>query len=122
MAEGGGRQASHVLHLTVATESAASHPLFSPHSVGGIVYVDDYGSFAGCATAVDRFLATRKDEQLVPIFEHAFWGQPPHEGQPAQNYPYDGSNGADRCLKPIKKNGASSNCTIHAVWWVKRSS
>ena len=80
MAEGGGRQASHVLHLTVATESAASHPLFSPHSVGGIMYVDDYGSFPGCAAAVDEYRRARgRREQLNPIhgkfgrFQAVWW-------------------------------------------------
>ena len=38
---------------------------------GGYIYVDDYGSFAGCRQAVDYFKQSVKDNApLFPIFEN----------------------------------------------------
>ena len=40
-------------------------PLVSP---GGLIYVDDYGSFRGCATAIDEYRAAKHlTEKLNPI-------------------------------------------------------
>lgn len=90
------------------------HRLYPLVSVGGIVYVDDYGSFAGCAAAVDRFLATRPaDERPNAILEDAVWGK----DLSGNSYPYDGSDGTQVCAGRLR----GANCSIHAVWWVKRS-
>lgn len=54
--------------------------LYDKVTVGGFIYVDDYGSFAGCKRAVDEFRAKRGiTEEMVPvlekgkIFEAVFW-------------------------------------------------
>ena len=70
--------------------------------------VDDYGSFAGCASAVDRFLANRTGEVLVPVWEQQEWARPP------SGWPHDGSDG--RCRLGVKDAG----CQFHGVWWVKK--
>ena len=55
--------------LYVSTYDALVH-LYDKVSVGGYVYVDDYGSFAGCRKAVDRFRAERGiADAMVPVFE-----------------------------------------------------
>mmetsp|Transcript_6742 Transcript_6742/g.11620 ORF Transcript_6742/g.11620 Transcript_6742/m.11620 type:complete len:336 (+) Transcript_6742:215-1222(+) len=54
--------------------------LYDKVTVGGFIYVDDYGSFAGCKRAVDEFRAKRGiTEEMVLVaergntFEAVFW-------------------------------------------------
>ena len=61
-------------------------------SPGGLVYMDDYGSYAGCAQAVDEFVAKMQGvkPQLHRIWQ---WSSRPATGTPTK--------------------------TFEAVWWVK---
>ena len=64
------------------------YPMLSP---GGLVYMDDYGSYAGCAQAVDEFVAKMEVKpQLHKIWQ---WSSRPETGAPAR--------------------------VFEAVWWVK---
>lgn len=66
----------------------ALYPLLSP---GGLVYVDDYGSYAGCAAAIDEYF---KESANPPKLQRIWqWSSRPETG----------------AAKP----------TFEGVWWVK---
>ena len=57
------------LYASTRDVLARLYPLLSE---GGLVYVDDYGSFGGCGKAVDDFLESRGcGEQISPIWERS---------------------------------------------------
>lgn len=72
--------------------------LYEKVSLGGYIYVDDYGSYAGCAWAVDKY---RREhgivEPMIPVYEK---GWDPQKG-------WDKSTSADGSGK------------FEAVWWRK---
>ena len=55
------------LFVSTRDALAALYPLLS---WGGLVYIDDYGSFEGCKRAVNKYRATHKIyDRIWPIFE-----------------------------------------------------